>query len=214
MQDTNRVKVWDPLVRIFHWSLVAAFAVAYVTEDEALAVHVAAGYTVLGLVLFRLLWGLVGTRHARFTDFVHRPSAVIRYMKELLLLRPPRYLGHNPAGGLMIVALLASLLATVLTGLAAYGAEEAAGPLAGFMAGLGAYWGGAAEEVHELFADFTVLLAVFHVSGVVLDSLLHRENLVRSMFTGYKRATREEAGSGLRVSRSDGAGPTKQEVIQ
>lgn len=189
MQETNRVKVWDPLVRIFHWSLVAAFAVAYLTVDEVLAVHVAAGYGVLGLVLFRLLWGFMGTRHARFTDFIHRPSTVIRYLKELLHLRPPRYLGHNPAGGLMVLALLASLLATVLTGLAAYSAEQAAGPLAGLMAGLGEYWSGDAEEVHEFFANFTLLLVVFHVSGVVLDSLLHRENLVCAMFTGYKRRT-------------------------
>ena len=105
------VKVWDPLVRVFHWALVAAFTVAFVTEDDLLAPHVLAGYTVLALALVRVVWGVVGTRYARFADFVYPPVAVKAYLKELLRLRPPpRYLGHNPAGGFMVPALLLVLL--------------------------------------------------------------------------------------------------------
>lgn len=191
MDRAENVKVWDPFVRIFHWSLVAAFAVAYLSgegEDEWLGLHSIAGYTVLGLILVRLVWGIIGTRYARFSSFVYRPSAVAGYLKQLLLLQPPRYLGHNPAGGLMIIALLAFLMLTSVFGLAAYGAEEGAGPLAGMFAGTSENWAHALGEVHEFFANFTLFLVVFHVAGVVVSSLLHRENLVRAMFTGYKRA--------------------------
>ena len=189
MNNAEQVKVWDPLVRIFHWSLVAAFAVAYFSsEDEWLGLHSVAGYIVLALVLFRLVWGFVGPRHARFSDFLYRPSVVMQYLKQVLSFRAPRYIGHNPAGGAMIVALLASLLITTVFGLAVYGAEEGAGPLAAALAGVSKSRAHALEEIHEFFANFTVVLIFAHVAGVVLESLLHRENLVRAMFTGYKRA--------------------------
>jgi len=189
MNNAEQVKVWDPLVRIFHWSLVAAFAVAYFSsEDEWLGLHSVAGYIVLALVLFRLVWGFVGPRHARFSDFLYRPSAVMQHLKQVLSLRAPRYIGHNPAGGAMIVALLVSLLITTVFGLAVYGAEEGAGPLAAALAGVSKSRAHALEEIHEFFANFTVVLIFAHVAGVVLESLLHRENLVRAMFTGYKRA--------------------------
>lgn len=182
----HEVLVWDPLVRIFHWALVLAFAVAFVTEDEWLTWHVLAGYTVLGLVLFRLLWGVIGTRHARFTDFVYPPAVIRAYFRDLWRLQPPRYLGHNPAGGLMVILFLLSLLATILTGLAAYGAEEQAGPLAEIMAGTGKL-GKLMEAVHEFCANFTLGLVVLHGGGVFLASLRHRENLVWAMITGRKR---------------------------
>jgi cytochrome b len=178
-------KVWDPLVRIFHWTLAAAFALAYLTGDEVLGVHVVAGYTIAGLIAFRLVWGLIGPRHARFTDFVYRPRDVITYLKHLLRGRAARYRGHNPAGGAMTIALLTLLVLSVVTGLAVYGAEEGAGPLAGAMA---AYadneW---VEEVHEFFANATVVLVVFHIAGVIVSSLLHGENLPLAMVTGRKR---------------------------
>lgn len=189
MNDAEQVKVWDPLVRIFHWSLVAAFAVAYFSsEDEWLGLHSVAGYIVLALVLFRLVWGFVGPRHARFSDFLYRPSVVMQYLKQVLSFRAPRYIGHNPAGGAMIVALLVSLFITTVFGLAVYGAEEGAGPLAAALAGVSKSRAHALEEIHEFFANLTVILIFAHVAGVVLESLLHRENLVRAMFTGYKRA--------------------------
>lgn len=181
------VKVWDPLVRVFHWALVLSFAICFVTEDEVLTLHVWSGYLIGALLLFRLVWGVVGTRHARFTDFIYRPRIVGEYLMEILAFRPRRYLGHNPAGGAMVVALLISLAITVVTGLAIYGGEEAAGPLAGAMTGLDHEAGEFFEEVHEFFANFTLLLVVVHVAGVVLASLQHRENLVRAMYNGRKR---------------------------
>lgn len=182
------VHVWDPFLRIFHWALVAAFTTAYLSAEEVMDVHVVAGYMVFGLVAFRLAWGLIGPEHARFTSFVRRPRAVFAYLRTVLMLRPPRYLGHNPAGGLMIVLMLASLLSTTVAGLMLYGIEEHAGPLAGVMAGAGHDTEEAVEHVHEFLANFTLALVVVHVLGVVVESVLHRENLVRGMLTGYKRA--------------------------
>jgi cytochrome b len=210
----DNVKVWDPLVRIFHWSLVTAFAIAYFTGDEESTLHVYAGYAVIGLVLFRIVWGLIGTRHARFRDFLHRPSAVIGYAKDFLAGRPKRYLGHNPLGGVMILLLLGSLLTTGVTGYLLLGADgdagteaaaapapAVAGPSTGLIASAyaddddGEEAGGEHDEnegplkdVHEFFANFTLFLVFLHVGGVLLSSLRHRENLVRAMITGRKPA--------------------------
>jgi cytochrome b len=181
------VSVWDPLVRVFHWTLVAAFLTAYLVEDDWLGLHVLAGYTVLGLVLFRLVWGVIGSRHARFTDFVRSPAAVLAYLKDVVRVHARRYVGHNPAGGAMVIALLGSLVFTAVTGLALYGHGEFSGPLAGLMQGVPDWLGNALEETHEFFANFTLLLVVLHVAGVMLASLQHGENLVRSMFTGRKQ---------------------------
>lgn len=182
----NTVRIWDPFVRIFHWTLAGAFLVAYVSEDDFLDIHTVAGYTVLTLVALRLIWGFVGTRHARFSDFVRSPGEALGYVKESLLGRARRYLGHNPAGGLMIVALLLSLLITTLSGIATLGAEEGAGPLAGVMGALPHFFGEALEEIHEFFANFTLLLVLGHLAGVLFESIVHRENLVRTMITGDK----------------------------
>ena len=182
----HQVKVWDPLVRVFHWTLVTAFFVAYLTEDDLLDLHVYAGYLIGGLLMVRLVWGFVGSRYARFSDFVKRPSEVRAYLKSLISLHPRRYLGHNPAGGAMVVALLVSLLFTMLSGVAVYGIGESAGPMAASMAGMSDFWADVLEEVHEFFANFTVLLVCLHVLGVLLASLQHRENLVKSMVNGFK----------------------------
>ena len=126
----NKVKVWDPLVRIFHWSLVLAFIIAYLTAEEENPVHIYSGYVVLGLITFRVLWGIAGTRYARFSDFIYSPAAVIRYVKGLIANKPEHYLGHNPLGGWMIVALLLCLFVITLSGLKLYAVEEGRGPLA------------------------------------------------------------------------------------
>ncbi|MDT8452847.1 MAG: cytochrome b/b6 domain-containing protein [Gammaproteobacteria bacterium] len=188
MNDTNEIRVWDPLVRIFHWSLASAFFIAYLTEDDWMDIHVYAGYTIAGLVAFRLVWGLIGTRHARFGDFVRSPREVLAYLKDMALFHPKRYLGHNPAGGAMVVALLVSLVITVLTGMSVYGTEELAGPLAGVLANAPEFVGDVMEELHEFFANFTLFMVVLHVVGVVLAGFQHGENLVRSMINGKKRA--------------------------
>ncbi|MDT8388707.1 MAG: cytochrome b/b6 domain-containing protein [Thiogranum sp.] len=188
MNATNEIKVWDLLTRVFHWSLATAFFVAYLTEDDWMDVHVYAGYTIAGLIAFRLVWGWTGTRHARFRDFVRPPREVLAYLKDMVLFHPKRYLGHNPAGGAMVMALLVSLLITVLTGVSVYGAEEMAGPLAGVFANVSESMGDVMEELHEFFANFTLFLVVLHVVGVVLAGLQHGENLVHAMINGKKRA--------------------------
>ena len=188
--EINRIKVWDPVVRVFHWSLVLAFAVAYLTEEDMLRVHVAAGYTVLGLVLFRIFWGFIGTRYARFSSFFFRPAVLMGYVRDLVLMRARRYLGHNPAGGAMIVLLLLALLASTVSGLAVYAADEHAGPLALWLSGISEVWEERLEEWHEFAANLTVLLVAVHLLGVLIESLLHKENLVSAMFTGYKRDER------------------------
>ena len=182
-----RVRVWDPFVRIFHWGLAAAMAVALVTEGEPLELHAWAGYAALGLIVTRLVWGFVGPRHARWADCVRGPRATLAYLREVLAGHPRRYLGHNPAGAAMALALIAGVGLTALSGMALLGAEEFAGPLAGLMQGLTPYEAHALEEVHEFLAWGTLALVPLHLLGVALASLQHRENLVRSLIDGDKR---------------------------
>jgi cytochrome b len=139
------------------------------------------------LIAVRLVWGVIGTRHARFTDFVRGPRQVLGYLADAARFNAKRYLGHNPAGGAMAIALLLLVSATGLSGMALYGAEELSGPLAPLMGGLSGFWGGALEETHEVLANLTLVFIVAHVAGVIFSSLSHHENLVRSMFTGLKR---------------------------
>jgi cytochrome b len=129
----------------------------------------------------------VGTPYARFGDFVYRPSKVIAYVKDTLALRARRYLGHNPAGGAMILLMLVSLLLVSVSGFAVYGIEKGAGPLA-MLGGSGESLEKLFEEVHEFFANLMVLLVAVHIAGVVAESLIHRENLLKAMLTGRKRA--------------------------
>jgi cytochrome b len=198
----SEIKVWDPFVRLFHWSLVATFAVAYVTGDDESRLHVWSGYAILALVAARIVWGVVGTRHARFRDFVYPPRIILGYARSLLLLSARRYLGHNPLGGAMVVALLIMLALTGWSGyllLPADGSERAALP-AGQMMQLApiapAFANGKHRtradkwlmETHEALAEFTLFLVALHIAGVLVSSLVHRENLVRAMITGRKRA--------------------------
>ena len=190
MDTGNRVKVWDPFVRIFHWGLVITFFVAYVTEEDVLAVHTLAGYILMGLIALRFAWGFIGTQHARFSDFIYSPGAVWKFLRDTLRFRAKRYIGHNPAGGTMIILLLTSLLMTSFSGLALY-ATEGSGPLAFMFSGSGHMVEEALEELHEFFANFTLLLVFIHISGVLFESMIHRENLVASMLHGYKRINKE-----------------------
>jgi len=168
------VKIWDPFVRIFHWSLVASFAVAWLSAEDWRALHEWAGYAAGSLIALRLLWGIVGTRYARFRQFVRSPSAVIGYVRDIVTGREARYLGHNPAGGLMIVALIATV-ASVST--------------SGWMMTTDTFFGvDWVEHVHEALASGMLALVGLHVLGVVVASLRHRENLVAAMVSGRKRS--------------------------
>jgi cytochrome b len=132
-QDNATIRIWDPLVRLSHWTIVAAFFIAYFSGDDLLSLHVWAGYVLGMIVLLRIVWGFVGPTHTRFSDFLYRPSEVVAYLRDLLSFRGKRYVGHSPAGGVMVVMLLAGLLATVGSGLVLYAIEENAGPLAGWI---------------------------------------------------------------------------------
>jgi len=180
-----RVFVWDSFVRVFHWTLVVAFTVAYLTEDP-LTVHVWAGYVVGLLVVARIIWGFIGSPHARFADFVYAPGTALRYVRDLLMFRGgERHLGHSSGGGYMVILLLVFLAATVATGLVVYGGDQQAGPLAGMFS---KSTGEAVEEWHEAFANITLGLIVVHIAAVLLASFSYRENLIRAMLTGYKRS--------------------------
>ena len=110
------VKVWDPFVRVFHWSLVSLFAIALVTGDELERLHIAAGYFIVGLLALLIVWGFVSPRHARFSDFVGSPRDAISYLRNIVWMRARRYIGHKPAGGLTMIALIVMLAATCATG--------------------------------------------------------------------------------------------------
>jgi len=182
----QKIRVWDPLVRIFHWSLAGSFLIAYLTEDDFLGAHVWAGYTIMALVMIRLIWGFIGTPYARWSDFIKPPAQVKAYLKKAIQFKADRYIGHNPAGGAMVFALILSLIATTVTGLAVYGAQELSGPLAAMLSSLPEGAGHLLEETHETFANLSLLLVILHLVGVAFASLQHRENLVRAMITGYK----------------------------
>ena len=179
-EPASKTLVWDLPTRVFHWLLAASFAGAYITsEGERLRdVHLLLGYTAAGLVAFRVLWGLVGTRYARFTSFPLRPAAVLDYLKSLLSSTPRHYVGHNPAGSWAILGMLFLLATTAATGWAQ--AVE-----------IGPKW---LEDLHEGLANVTLALVVVHVAAVIVSSLLHRENLARAMVTGYKAGHAPAAG--------------------
>ena len=209
MSGPETIRVWDPLVRIGHWLLVATFAIAYLTGEVESDAHAYAGYAVGGIVAVRLLWGFAGTRYARFAEFLRGPRETLAYLRAFASGRPAHYLGHNPAGGWMIVLMLAMLALTVWTGLETYGAQGH-GPLAqGVTLASPALADDAArrpgkkrrsarerfwKELHEGCANAMLVLIALHVAGAIGASIVHRENLVRAMLTGYKRKT----GAGTR----------------
>jgi cytochrome b len=171
---SETVPVWDPLVRLFHWSLVGAFALAWLSSAGESPVHIAAGYVVGILIVIRVAWGVLGARYARFSQFVRRPREIVLHILAAIGGRDRRYVGHNPAGGAMIVALLASISVLVLSG---------------WMMTTDAFFGvDWVEHIHGAVANGILVLVALHVVGVVEASLRHRENLVRAMISGRKRA--------------------------
>jgi cytochrome b len=181
---TERVLVWDAPTRVFHWLLVLSFAGAYVTgdADRLKALHALFGYTAGGLVAFRVLWGIIGTRHARFAGLPLAPHAVRSCVRSVLQGVPQHHAGHNPAGSWAVLLLLALVALTALTG---WSTLTERGP----------DW---LEDVHEGLANAAVTLVVIHVAGVLLGSWQHRENLVRAMVDGYKAAGAGAAAAGAR----------------
>jgi len=181
----DRILVWDLPTRIFHWTLAASFAGAFLTAESERwrDVHVMLGFTALGLVAFRLCWGVFGTRYARFSEFLRGPGEVMRYLGTLLSRQPRHYVGHNPAGAVAIVALLALAVLVCASGWLLY-------------ADVG---GDVFEELHEGIAFAMLAVVGLHVAGVVVSSVLHRENLVRAMIDGHKEGPREVGIAGSRA---------------
>lgn len=175
----NKILVWDLPTRIGHWLLVITFAVSYLTGDseEWRLFHVAAGYALGGALAFRLLWGIVGSRYARFSSFLFSPRSVFIYLKEIIKGQPSRWTGHNPAGSYSIFLLLLCSIAVVGSGWAVYSE-------------VGGDW---LEDAHDTLSYVMLCIVGVHVSGVVVSSGLHRENLVRAMVTGYKFGRGEHA---------------------
>lgn len=172
--DEPTVPVWDRFVRLFHWSLASLVLLAFLTTDDARWLHEFAGYAVLALLAARIVWGVVGTRHALFISFLAGPRAVLRYLALLRDGRAPRYLGHNPAGGAMIVALIGLLV--IVAG-------------SGWLSETDAYFGVPwVDHLHHISAHLLLVLVGLHVAGVVVSSWLHKENLVLAMITGRKPA--------------------------
>jgi cytochrome b len=175
----ERRLIWDMPTRVFHWSLALSFLGAYLSgESERWAlVHLTCGYTFLGLIIFRLIWGVAGTRYARFTEFVPSPSSVLKYLAGLVKRRPTHYIGHNPLGALGILAILLLGLICAVSGWL-------------INAEVGPFW---LEPVHLISADILVGLVLAHIAGVLITSYLHRENLIKAMLDGKKQAEAAQA---------------------
>ena len=168
------IRVWDPVVRLFHWTVVVAVCLNLFVLKPGRTYHRYAGYVVLAAVLIRLVWGFVGTRYARFSDFFPTPARLSAYVKALVRGEEPRHVGHNPAAAVMMLALMGLLFLAGMTG---------------WMMTLDAFWGEDwLEELHEGFANAIMVLALVHAAAAIVESLRHRENLVWSMVTGRKRA--------------------------
>jgi len=209
MKDNIKsVKIWDIFVRIFHWTLAGSIFGMFLTGDDFKNVHMNLGYFVIVLILARILWGFFGSKHARFSDFIFKPSTIYEYLRGLIKGSPKHYLGHNPAGGLMVVVMLISLLITAFTGLKTLG-TEGRGPLANKhisivrpafadedehdkgSANIGnrrqkeqksEFW----KDLHEGMTGFIIFLVIVHFGGVIVSSWVHKENLILGMITGRK----------------------------
>lgn len=206
-EHDNEIRVWDRFVRVFHWSLVVLVAISYLSGEFEFEIHSYSGYAIFVLVCLRIIWGVVGSKYARFKNFVYSPSNVMAYLKSIMTGNPKRFLGHNPAGGMMVLALLAVLVTTTLSGMKLYAVEEGEGPFASNIQlnlinqvhadphkeehseysndtdeEAEEFW----EEIHEASISLLLMLIVLHVLGVALASKQHKENLARSMVTGNK----------------------------
>jgi cytochrome b len=180
------VPVWDPLVRISHWLLVATVALAWLTRHGWGARHEWIGYGALAIIAIRFVWGFVGTTHARFGQFVRSPGATIRYAHEVVARREARHLGHNPLGACMIVALLVSVALAGTTG---------------WLYTTDRFWGVEwVENLHAGSAEAVLWLAAVHVAGVLYASWRHRENLVAAMLHGKKRVPDSSSATPSRIA--------------
>lgn len=165
----NKVLVWDPFIRFFHWGLVLSFLLVWVSAEENMIIHEKVGYFMLSLIGLRIIWGFIGAKYARFSNFIYSPNNTLAYLRSLITQSPEHYTGHNPAGGWMVVLLLVGLIASALSGIQVAESNES-------------IW----EEFHEVVANLTMLLVMIHIAGVVVSSFIHHENLLFGMLSGKK----------------------------
>ncbi len=216
MNEKKQIVVWDWFVRVFHWSLLLLFFVAYLTGDDKGPLHRYVGYALLLLVIARICWGFLGTKHALFSDFICSPAKALNYLKELVSRKPKHYIGHNPAAAWMILLLLTSSIITCLTGHAAHTVKKGMNSLGSSntisIAGTAfadddknerhkgkhkgrerhndgknadendSVW----SDIHEISAQFMLILICLHIAGVAVSSKVHNENLVKGIITGKK----------------------------
>ena len=196
-QAAAREKVWDLPVRLFHWASVCLVAICwYTATQELFRIHLGSGLALLTLLLFRIVWGLVGSTTARFSDFVHRPAEVVGYLRGT---HRRLHAGHNPAGGLMVLALIGALLAQVLTGLFANDGSRFNAPLAMWVS---ADWSDRCAELHSACFAVIELLVWMHLVAVFFYLLVRDESLITPMLTGYKQRRQLPAGLRLRFVHS------------
>ncbi|RMH11432.1 MAG: cytochrome B [Gammaproteobacteria bacterium] len=183
------IKVWDRFVRGHHWGLVGLFATAYLSGSYGWGLtHEWAGYTLCVFLLARILWGFIGSEHARFKNFLFSPKTKWHFLRNHLRGKhvPVRYVGHNPAGGAMVFLLIATLLMLLMTGLATLATTDFWGPLWPFLRDVNDSLARQIRQWHEWLANGILVLVGLHLAGVVFTSLIHKENLVRAMITGKK----------------------------
>ena len=187
-----KILVWDVPIRLFHWLFALSFVVAWITGDSDTYrdLHVFTGYLMLGLLGFRLAWGLLGSRYAHFRSFLFGPGKALRYLVSSLTRAAPRHVGHNPAGAWAVYLMLALGLLVGISGILVLGGEEQQGIASGIM--LYAE-GEALKELHEVLASVMLALVIVHLAGVAAESWLHRENLTKAMFNGRKQGAVAEA---------------------
>lgn len=184
---SRRLRVWDVPVRLFHWTLVILIGVSWATVEiggNAMTYHMWSGYAILTLILFRIVWGFLGSHHARFADFLYGPKRTIEYVKGLVRLAPPPYAGHNPLGGWSVILLLACVLTQAVTGLFANDDIMTEGPLAKLVSSATS---GLMTKIHKINFDVLLVLVGVHVAAALFYLIVKRENLIGAMFTGAKR---------------------------
>ena len=172
------ILVWDLPTRVFHWCLVLCFIGAIATQESEKyrLFHVTFGYTMMGLVIFRLLWGIIGSKYSKFSSFFFGFKKTREYVVGLLKNKPVHYLGHNPLGSIAIYLILVIVLAISLTGYCIFN-------------DIGSNW---YSEAHEIFANLLIGVVIIHIFGVAISSYLHKENLVRAMITGFKQGVAQD----------------------
>jgi cytochrome b len=186
--NAETVKVWDLPVRLFHWSLVLGFTSAYLTAEFHIGfLHTLIGYFLCGLVLARIVWGFAGNEYARFRSFIFSPAETIAYVRSLRSGKPIHYFGHNPAGALMVFALLGMLALIFLSGLTTLAVIDFEGPLLFLINYFDDNTSYAVRHLHGWLVDAALILIPLHLLGVVSGTIQHKENLVRAMITGKKQ---------------------------